>query len=122
MFATLDTNGIFWGYGLTKAQSLASARKALKENYWEGIVFSPSFPCDPDSYKLLKPKKAYDKEEYSIVDGVFFLNIVLNENKNKWNKKMVEKLGLRSIRANDDEFDDLPLDDKLKVIYRLLRK
>lgn len=122
MFVTLDEEGYFWGFGLTKSESLKSARQALKENPWTGTVFSTSIPCDPDSYKLLKSKTPYDKNKFTIVDGVFFLNIVLKENKDKWNKEMVDKLGLRSKRASDDEFDVLPIDDKLKIIYRLLTK
>lgn len=122
MFVTLDQDGFWWGLGLTKAASLKSAQKALRENPWDGVQFKPAIPCHELSYKLLKEAKSLDKDEFVVKCGVFYLVEALRLEQEKADEKTVVLLGEGSLSVGDAEFDALGMDDKLKVLYRLLSR
>lgn len=122
MFVTLDKNGFWWGLGLTKAASLKSAQKALKENPWSGTELQPAIPCHELSYKLLKEVDSLEKSEFVIKNGIFYLVEALQLEQEKADKKTVVLLGEGSLTVGDAEFDALGMDDKLKVLYRLLSR
>jgi len=121
MFVTLDQDGFWWGKGLTKAASLKSAQQALKKNPWDGVRFKSAIPCHELSYKLLKDVENLDKDDFVVKRGIFYLVEALEIEREKADQQTVTLLGNNEPAFGNAEFDALGTDDKLKVLYRLIK-
>lgn len=106
-----NQDDIIWGVGKSRRIAQSDARKNLKENPFEDVVFGRAVPCSKFMYEKVCKHGSTENDTWHIENGIAVLD---SETYEKVKKSVFSSIEF----ASDKDFYYLKLEDQVFVLFK----